>query len=318
MSQNISLAVVMDPIESIHPEKDTTLALLLQAQSRGYQISYMEMKDLFVKDGLPFGDTRALTLFDDLSHWVDFGNTETKPLEQFDVILMRKDPPVTMEYIYATYILEQAESRGTLIVNKPQSLRDANEKMFTTWFPQCMPPTLVSAKIHILKDFVQQHDTVVFKPLAGMAGLSIFKCTKDDPNLTVILETLTQFGSQYIMAQKYVPEILQGDKRIFLLDGEPIPYALTRIPKAGEIRGNLAAGGTGVGVLLSDRDRWICQQIGPTLKARGLMFVGIDVIGDYLTEINVTSPTCVREIEKAFNINITNQILDCILKNLKK
>lgn len=318
MPHNISLGVVMDPIHAIHPEKDSTLALLLNAEQRGWQLYYMEMQDLFLKYGTAWGNTRNLRVFDDLQHWYELGNSKAQPLDQFDVILMRKDPPVTMEYIYATYILEHAESNGTLVMNTPQSLRDANEKMYATWFPQCMPPTLVSADMEALKAFTEEHGTVVFKPLAGMGGFSIFKCTAEDPNLSVVLETLTHFGKEYTMGQKYIPEIEKGDKRIFLIDGDPIPYALARVPKAGEIRGNLAAGGSAQGLPLTERDWWICNQIGNTLKNKGLSFVGIDVIGEYLTEINVTSPTCVRELEAAFAVNITDRVLDCIEDKLQE
>lgn len=315
-SRNISLAVVMDPIQSIHPEKDTTLALMLNAERRGWQIHYLEIQDLFLKNGMPWGKTRRVTVKDDLKDWYSLFEVKEQPLDQFDIILMRKDPPVTLEYIYATYILEHAEANGSLVINKPQSLRDANEKMYATWFPHCMAPTLVSANIHTLKSFVHEHETVVFKPLAGMGGHSIFKCDIRDPNLSVVLETLTDYGSRYTMAQKYIPEIVKGDKRIFLIDGDPIPIALARIPKKGEFRGNLAVGGKGEAVPLSDRDLWICNQIGNTLKNRGLSFVGIDVIGDYLTEINITSPTCVRELEAQASINVTDRILDAMLEKL--
>lgn len=316
MSQQISLGVVMDPIASIYPEKDTTLALLLAAQQRGWALSYMETQDLFLKYGTAWGYTRSLKVQDDPSEWFFLDVPKEQPLDHFDVILMRKDPPVTIDYIYATYILEHAEANGTLVVNKPQSLRDANEKLYTSWFPQCMPPTLVSANIESLNAFLQAHETVVFKPLAGMGGHSIFKCTMDDPNRSVMLELLTNRGQNYIMAQRFIPDITKGDKRIFLIDGDPLPYALARIPQFGETRGNLAAGGTGHGQPLSDRDWWICNQIGPTLKEKGLFLVGIDVIGDYLTEINITSPTCIRELERAFSVKIADKILDCIAEKL--
>lgn len=316
MSDPISLGVVMDPIQSIHPEKDSTLALLLKAQSRGFQLSYLEMQDLYIKYGSAWGHSKALRVYDDSHQWYSLGEAKEQPLDQFDVILMRKDPPVTLEYIYSTYILEHAKANGTLIINDPQSLRDANEKIYITWFPQCMPPTLLSANPEALKNFLQEQETVVFKPLAGMGGRNIFRCDSRDPNVNVILENLTNSGQSYVMAQRFIEEIYQGDKRILLIDGEPIPYALARVPKQGDFRGNLAAGGKGHGMPLSERDEWICQQVGPQLKEKGLVFVGIDVIGDYLTEINVTSPTCIRELEAEFDIDISGQLLDCITEKL--
>lgn len=307
-----SLAVIMDPIQNIHPKKDTTLALLQKAQSRAWDIHYLEMSDLFLKYGTAWGVSRSLSVFEDPDHWYELGKKTEQPLNQFDVILMRKDPPVDMEYIYATYILEQVESNGTLVLNPPKALRDLNEKFYATWFPQCMPPTLVSCSKEKLQEFIQEQKTVVLKPLAGMGGRGIFKCHEADPNLNVILEAITQEETRYVMAQQFLEDIFLGDKRILLIDGEPLPYALARVPKEGDFRGNLAAGGQGHGVLLSERDRWICDQIGPSLREKKLLLVGIDVIGDYLTEINITSPTCVRELEAAFNIDITGEILDCI------
>jgi glutathione synthase len=229
---------------------------------------------------------------------------------------MRKDPPFDMDFIYSTYILEAAQREGVLIVNDPRSLRDCNEKLFATQFPQCCPPLIVAASAERLKAFHAQHGDVIFKPLDGMGGASIFRIQQGDPNLSVIIETLTDHGRQQIMAQKYLPEIVDGDKRILLVDGVPAPYGLARIPLAGETRGNLAAGGSGVAKPLTDRERWICDQVGPVLKEKGLLFVGLDVIGDYLTEINVTSPTCVRELDRAHDLDIAGDLMDSIAAKL--
>ncbi|MGD8785773.1 MAG: glutathione synthase, partial [Thioalkalispiraceae bacterium] len=233
-------------------------------------------------------------------------------LAELDVILMRKDPPFNMDYIYSTYLLEAAEQQGTLIVNKPASLRDCNEKLYTLQFPDCIPPTTVSSSANQLKKFIEQQQDTILKPLDGMGGESIFRVKHDDANLNVIIETLTYKGRRMIMAQRFIPEIVQGDKRILLINGEPVPYALARIPGKGETRGNLAVGGRGEGIELSERDRWICQQVGPRLREIGLLFVGLDVIGDYLTEINVTSPTCIRELDTIFELNISATLMDCI------
>jgi glutathione synthase len=276
----------------------------------------MQQKDLFIDNNGPQGKMTPLTVFQDPDKWYALGETSTKPLSDLNVILMRKDPPFDSEFIYSTYILEAAERRGTLIVNKPQSLRDCNEKVFATEFPQCTPPLLVSRDEVLLKQFLAEHNEVVYKPLDGMGGTSIFRVKKGDQNLNVIIETLTNFGQNTIMAQKYLPEILVGDKRILVIDGEVVPFSLARIPSAGEFRGNLAAGGRGVVQPLSKRDLWIAQQVAPTLVEKGLIFVGLDVIGDYLTEINVTSPTCVREIDKAENTAIGNKLMVAINKRL--
>jgi len=276
----------------------------------------MQQKDLFIDNNGPQGKMTPLTVFQDPDKWYALGETSTKPLSDLNVILMRKDPPFDSEFIYSTYILEAAERRGTLIINKPQSLRDCNEKVFATEFPQCTPPLLVSRDEVLLKQFLEEHDEVVYKPLDGMGGTSIFRVKKGDQNLNVIIETLTNFGQNTIMAQKYLPEILVGDKRILVIDGEVVPFCLARIPSAGEFRGNLAAGGRGVVQPLSERDLWIAQQVAPTLVEKGLIFVGLDVIGDYLTEINVTSPTCVREIDKAENTAIGNKLMIAINKRL--
>ena len=313
-----SLGVVMDPIQSIKYNKDTTLSLLLAAQRQGFKLFYMEQRHLFLQDGDPRAEVRPLTVFEEENKWYELGGASSVPLEELDVILMRKDPPFDAEFIYSTYILEAAERRGTLVVNKPQSLRDCNEKVFATQFPQCTPPLLVSRDQNRLKNFLAEHGDVVFKPLDGMGGTSIFRVREGDQNLNVILETITKYGEEMIMAQKYLPEILTGDKRILVVDGEVVPYSLARIPSEGEFRGNLAAGGYGVVQPLTDRDRWIAEQIAPTLIEKGLIFVGLDVIGDYLTEINVTSPTCVREIDDAQGTAIGDMLMAAINTRLKQ
>ena len=310
------LGVVMDPIKSINYHKDTTLALLLAAQNQGYELFYMEQNSLFIDSTGPGAKMSSLKVYADANSWYELGESIIKPLSDLDVILMRKDPPFDSEFIYSTYILEAAERLGTLIVNKPQSLRDCNEKVFATEFPQCTPPLLVSSDPELLKQFLGEHKEVVYKPLDGMGGTSIFRVQQGDQNLNVIIETLTNYGRNTIMAQKYLPEILSGDKRILIIDGEVVPYCVARIPAAGEFRGNLAAGGRGLFQPLSKRDHWIAQQIAPTLVEKGLLFVGLDVIGDYLTEINVTSPTCVREIDNAKNTDIGGQLMRAIAKRL--
>ena len=310
------LGVVMDPIESINYHKDTSLALLLAAQRSGFQLFYMQQADLFIDNDGAKAKMRPLTVTADSKSWFDLGKTHIKPLADLDVILMRKDPPFDSEFIYSTYILEAAERQGTLVVNKPQSLRDCNEKVFATDFPQCIPPLLVSRDNQMLKAFLAQHDEVVYKPLDGMGGTSIFRVKQGDQNLNVILETLTNYGNDTIMAQKYLPEITQGDKRVLIVDGEVVPFCLARIPSAGEFRGNLAAGGKGRVQALSERDKWIASQVAPSLKEKGLLFVGLDIIGDYLTEINVTSPTCVREIDAAENTAIGDRLMQAIGRRL--
>lgn len=312
----IKLGIVMDPIADINIKKDSSFAMLLEAQRRGYEIHYMEMADLYLLQGQARARTRLLSVEANPERWYHFGSEQDLALSELNVILMRKDPPFDTEFIYATYMLERAEDAGSLIVNKPQSLRDANEKLYTSWFSQFTPKTLVSRDPRRLKAFYQQEQDVILKPLDGMGGASIFRLKPEDPNVSVILETLTAHGSQYAMAQRYIPEIVDGDKRILVVDGEPVPYCLARIPASGETRGNLAAGGRGEARPLSDSDWAIAKAIGPTLKAKGLIFVGLDVIGDKLTEINVTSPTCIREIEAAFPISITGMLFDAIERRL--
>lgn len=308
----IKLGIVMDPISEINIKKDSSFAMLMAAQERGYQLFYMEMADLAMVNGVAMANMRPLTVVNDASKWFELGEAQDTPMSELDVILMRKDPPFDTEFIYATYMLERAEEQGVLIVNKPQSLRDANEKLFTAWFSQFTPETIVTRDAKRIRAFHQAKGDIILKPLDGMGGTSIFRVKQDDPNLGVIIETLTSYGQQYAMAQAFIPEITKGDKRILVVDGEPVPYALARIPMKGETRGNLAAGGSGVAQPLSDSDWAIARAIGPELKKRGLIFVGLDVIGDKLTEINVTSPTCIREIQAAFDVDITGMLMDAI------
>lgn len=316
-AMTVSLGVIMDPIAGINPKKDTTLAMLLAAQQRDWRIHYMEMPDLSLRDGRAMAVMRTLAVYDSYTHWFDFtGEPQPRALRELDVILMRKDPPFDTEYIFATYLLERAQTEGCLIVNDPRSLRDANEKLFTAWFADVCPPTLVARRMREIRAFLNEHGDIVVKPLDGMGGSSVFRIQLGDANASVILETLTDREARFCMAQQYIPEILDGDKRILLIDGDPVPYALARIPAAGELRGNLAAGGRGEGRPLTARDREICERVGPSLKARGLLFVGLDVIGDFLTEINVTSPTCVRELEAQFEIRIAEQLLAVIAARL--
>ena len=313
---SIKLGIVMDPIESITPYKDSSLAMLLAAQKRGWELHYFLQENLLIDNGIAQGYGQRLTVADSEDNWFTLSESTLMPLGDLDVILMRKDPPFDSQFLYSTFILESAEKLGTLVVNKPQSLRDCNEKVFATDFPQCCPPVLITANAERIKQFYQEHSDIILKPLDRMGGASIFRVKPNDPNLSVIIETLTQHQTQSLMAQRFIPEIAQGDKRILLIDGNPVPFALARIPAAGETRGNLAAGGRGEAQPLTARDYWICEQVAPTLREKGLLFVGIDVIGDYLTEINVTSPTCIRELDKQCDLNIPAQLIDCIDKKL--
>jgi len=310
MSRDIG--VVMDPISTINYKKDTSLALLWAARDRGWRLWYMEQSDLYLDAGQARARMRPLEVRETADDFYTLGTPEDKDLADLDAILMRKDPPFDMEFVYTTHLLENAERRGTLIVNRCASLRDCNEKLYATESPQCCPTLIVSRDPLQLRAFHEQHGDVVFKPLDGMGGSSIFRVREGDPNLSVILETLTQNGQQTIMGQVYLPDIINGDKRILMVNGEPIPYALARVPLAGETRGNLAAGGSGRVQALTDRDRWIAEQVGPDLRSRGLLFVGLDVIGEHLTEINVTSPTCLREIEAEASPNIAAKLMACI------
>lgn len=312
----ISVGVIMDPIAAINFKKDTTLALLLAAQAQGWSLSYMEMSDLALANGVPIARQQPLKVFDSPDCWYELGEPADVPLADLDCVLMRKDPPFDSEFVYATYILEAAEKLGVLVVNRAQSLRDCNEKIFATQFPQCTPPLLVSRDPKRLRAFHDQHNDVIYKPLDGMGGTGIFRAREDDPNVSVIIETLTGHGSQTIMVQRYIPEIVQGDKRILMIDGDPVPWCLARVPAVGESRGNLAAGGKGVVQPLNDRDRWIAGQVSSSLREKGLLFVGLDVIGDYLTEINVTSPTCVREIDREKNTAIGTLLMTAIKRRL--
>ena len=316
MSKSRKLGVVMDPIESIKPWKDSTFAMLLEARRRDWSVLYFTLDDIYLEDGIAFGQYRTLTLRDASDDWFDIEDSGTCRLDELDVILMRKDPPFNLEYIYCTYMLEQAEEAGVLVVNKPASLRDCNEKLFTRVFPQCCVETTVSRKASILKAFLAKHRDVIIKPLDGMGGQSIFRLQQGDRNTNAIIETVSRHGRSQTMVQRYIPEISEGDKRILLIDGEAVPYALARLPAEGENRGNIAAGASTRGQPLSERDRWLCEQVGPELRARGLLFVGLDVIGDYITEINVTSPTCIRELDRDFDLNISADLFACIEQRL--
>lgn len=309
---SIRLGIVMDPIERISYKKDSSMAMLWAAKARGWTLHYFEVQDLYQIDGEARGRGRQLDVFQDPERWFAFGEDVDLPLRELDVILMRKDPPFDNEFVYATYLLEQAERGGTLVVNRPASLRDCNEKFFATLFPELAPPTLVSRRADIIREFARTHGDVILKPLDGMGGSSVFRHREGDPNLSVILETLTAHGTQQIIAQRYLPGIKDGDKRILMIDGQPVDYCLARIPAQGETRGNLAAGGRGVAQPLSARDREIAATVGPELRKRGLLFVGLDVIGEHLTEINVTSPTCIREIDAAYDTRIAERLMDVI------
>jgi glutathione synthase len=308
----------MDPIDEIKPAKDTTLAMLLAAQKRGWELWYAEQRDLWLRDGVACGRVRPVSVRNDLEDWFTLDTAHTRPLADFPVILMRKDPPFDMEYIYTTYILERAEEQGTLVVNRPQGLRDMNEKVFTAWFPQCCAPTLITRDMADMHAFLREHLRVVCKPLYGMGGRSIFVVDRGDKNANVVFETMTEYGTRFAIVQRYIPDIVTtGDSRILVIDGEPAPYALARIPQESDNRGNLAAGARGEGRELNERDRWLVSEIGPTLRQRGMLFVGLDVIGGYVTEINVTSPTGVRELDKQFGTEIAGLLMDAIEKRLK-
>lgn len=314
----VKVGIVMDPIEAISFKKDSSLAMLWAAQRKGWELWYMEQKDIYLLDGKVLAKMAPLSVAMNPSKWFERGDYQTQELTSLDVVLMRKDPPFDNEFIYTTHLLELAAAEGnTLVVNRPQALRDYNEKIFATHFPQCCPPVLVTRRNDLLREFHAEYKDVIFKPLDGMGGTSIFRIQEQGVNLGVIIETLTNFGRQTIMAQKYLPEIVDGDKRILLVDGEPVPYGLSRIPTNGETRGNLAAGGRGEGRPLTEREQWIAAQVGPTLKAQGILFAGLDVIGDYLTEINVTSPTCIRELDNQFGLDIGMQLMDVIEAKLQ-
>lgn len=312
MSDTLRLGIIMDPVGSINIRKDSSFAMLLAARRRGWKLFYMEQGDLFQRDGTTCARMRSLEVADNPERWFELGAVQTSALHELDIVLMRKDPPFDMEYVFTTYLLERAEAAGTLVVNRPQAVRDANEKLFTAWFPECCVATLVTRDHDQLRGFLAEHGDIILKPLDTMGGESVFRVRQDDPNTSVILETLTEHGSRFTMAQRFIPEITEGDKRVLLVNGEPVPYALARIPAKGETRGNLAAGGRGEGVELSARDRWICEQVGPVMREKGLYFVGLDIIGDYLTEINVTSPTCIRELDKLYDLDIAGQLMEVL------
>lgn len=309
---SLKTGVIMDPISGISTYKDSTFAMLLEAQRRGHEIWYMEAPDLTIRDGVALGHMRPLSVRDNRDDWFTLGASENRKLSTLDMLLMRKDPPFDMDYVYTTYVLDLAEKAGVTVLNRPQALRDANEKCFITRFPQCCVPALITRSSDEIKAFVREQGLSVVKPLDGMGGESIFQVRPDDPNLNVILETITAKNRDLVMVQRYIPEITAGDKRILVVNGEPVPYALARIPGAGDFRGNLAKGGTGKGIALTDRDYWICEQVAPELKRRGIIFAGLDVIGDWLTEINVTSPTCIRELDSEFGLNIAGDLFDAL------
>jgi glutathione synthase len=319
MNPPIRLGVVMDPIAQIKYAKDSTLAMLLAAQARGFELVYMEQRDLSLRDGKALARTRPLTVAADPVAWFALGEPRVEPLETLDCILMRKDPPFDMEYIYTTYVLDRAEAAGVLVVNHPQGLRDMNEKVYTAWFPQCCAPTLITRDMGDMEAFLRELGKIVVKPLHVMGGKSIFVVEQNDKNMNVVFETLTEYGQKFAIVQRYLPEIVAtGDSRVLLIDGEPVPYALARIPSANDNRGNLAAGAKGVGRPLNERDRWLTGQIGPALAAKGMIFVGLDVIGGFVTEINVTSPTGIRELDKQFGINIGDMLMGAIEKRLAR
>jgi glutathione synthase len=319
MENDVRLVVVMDPIDRIKYAKDTSLALLLAAQARGWSLSYVEQADLRLRDGVAEGKVRALSVHADAQRWYTLAEPTVEPLGSYDVVLMRKDPPFDTEFVYTSYILERAELAGALIVNRARGLRDMNEKVYTAWFPQCCAPTLITRDMAEMAAFARTHGQIVCKPLHSMGGHSIFALAPGDKNSPVVFETLTEDGTRFAIVQKYLPDIATGgDSRILLIDGEPVPYALARIPSAQDHRGNLAAGATGIGRPLNERDRWLCGQIGPVLRENGMLFVGLDVIGGYVTEINVTSPTGVRELDKAFGIDIGAMLIDAIARRLSK
>ncbi len=312
------LVVVMDPVDHIKAYKDTTVGLLREAGRRGYSIDFLEARDLALEAGRPMARVRSMGVRDSDKDWCELGEIRRLALADADIILMRKDPPFNMDYIYATYLLEHAQAAGALVVNDPTSLRNANEKLFATWFPDCMPPTLVTCRKDALHTFLREQQDIIVKPLDGMGGSSVFRVAMGDPNINVIFETMTGNEQRLTMAQRYLPAIAEGDKRILMIDGEPVPFALARVPAPGETRGNLAAGGTGVGQPLSASDRRICERVGPALAARGLIFVGLDVIGESLTEINVTSPTGLRELDRLFDLNIAGDLFDVLERKLTK
>ncbi len=317
-SSDVRLVVVMDPIAAINPAKDSTLAIMLAAQARGWQLEYAELGDLWLRDGVAFGRLRPVEVFDDPQRWFALGAPHTERLGAVDAILMRKDPPFDTEYIYSTYILERAGDQGAHVFNRPQGLRDMNEKVYTAWFPECCAPTLITRNMSDMGEFLREHGKAVAKPLHSMGGRSIFVLEQGDRNRNVVFETLTDYGHHFAIVQRYLPEIMTaGDCRIILIDGEPVPFALKRVPDAADHRGNLAAGARAESRPLNDRDRWLCSIIGPKMAAAGMIFVGLDVIGDYVTEINVTSPTGIRELNKKHGVDIGAMLVSAIARRLE-
>ncbi|MDE2304867.1 MAG: glutathione synthase [Gammaproteobacteria bacterium] len=317
MAPESRLLIVMDPIESIKPVKDSTLAMMLAASRRGHRLLYAEQKDIWLRDGIAMGRVRALEVRDDAKRWYEFGATQTLRLGECDAILMRKDPPFDTEYVYTTYILDRARDQGALVVNDPRGLRDMNEKVYTAWFAECCAPTLITRDMGDMAGFLREHGKAVCKPLHGMGGRSIFVLEDGDKNRNVVFETLTDYGQRYAIVQRYLPEITTaGDCRVILVDGEPVPYALQRMPSSGDNRGNLAAGARAESRPLNDRDRWLCAIIGPKLREAGMIFVGLDVIGDYVTEINVTSPTGIRELDHKHGLDIGGLLIEAIERRL--
>lgn len=312
----MKIGVVMDPISSINIKKDSTFEMIWQAQQLGWQIEYFEMADLSIDNGVALGQARELTAFQNAEKWFELGDSRQIQLGELDAILMRKDPPFDMEFVYSTYILELAELQGALVVNSPASLRDCNEKAYCAWFPKLCPDTTITRSAMQIRAFLDKHNDIILKPLDGMGGASIFRVQAGSPNIGVIIETLTEHGQRFAMAQRYIPEITDGDKRILMINGEPVPYVLARIPAKGETRGNLAAGASGVAQPLSDENRKLAETVGPELRKRNIMFAGLDVIGNHLTEINVTSPTCIKEINAAFDTNIALDLLRAIEQKL--
>lgn len=309
-----NIAILMDPLRDSKPWKDTTFAMMLAARARGHHLHYLELADLWIEEGRAMARSSPVEVRDTRTDFFTLGDPEAGPVARFDIFLMRKDPPFDLEYIYATYALDLAERDGVRVVNRPRALRDVNEKVFTTRFPQCCPPSLIARDRARIRRFLEEQGEIVVKPLDGMGGASVFRVRPGDPNTSVILETITEFDQRSVVAQRFLPEFTAGDKRIILIGGEPYHYALARIPAPGESRANLAAGGRGEAVALTERDRWICSEIAPELQARGLDFVGIDVIGDYLTEINVTSPTGVRELDAACGDDLAGQFIDYLTR----
>ena len=308
----MKFGVVMDPIGTINFKKDSSLDIMIEAQNRGHDLSYIEPSSLHINERGAHALMHEINVFDNADKWFELDEPSAKKLSGLDVIIMRQDPPFDSDYIYNTYVLEAAEKEGVKVINRPRSLRDCNEKVFATEFPECCTPFLVASNQTLLRDFINTHKDTVIKPLDGMGGSSVFRLREEDPNIAVVLETITSFYKSKVMIQRYIPEIVEGDKRILMINGEPMGAAIARVPAKGELRGNLAAGATAIAKSLTERDLWICSQVGPKLKELGLVLVGLDVIGDYLTEINVTSPTCFKEYKSLCDIEVSRKLMDYI------